>query len=103
GTHQNRLHHTVGGDGRGQLGQLILIHMGTGLEGIAVDLIQGKFARLASFGVSGRSGGGLHARQKGVQPLAQGAAFYFGGSNGHGSKSSARRNSARLSSSVFFE
>jgi hypothetical protein len=62
--------------------------MGAGLEGIAIDLIEGKVAGLATFGVGGSKG--LHAGNKRIQALSQGAAFGVNGSSGHFSKSSIR-------------
>jgi hypothetical protein len=86
---KNRLHHAIGDDRRGQLGQLLLIHHGAGLKGVAVDLVDGNLARLAPFGLGGGGlGRGGNARQQRVQSLAQGAAFRVGGGNGHDKKSS---------------
>ena len=57
-------------------------------KGLRIDLVEGNLAGLAAFGFGGRSGGGLHAREKGIEALAQGAAFGVDGGDGHGSKSS---------------
>jgi hypothetical protein len=63
--------------------------MEAGLEGIAIDLIEGNLAGLAAFGI-GRDCGGLHAREKGIKTLAQGAAFGIDGGGSHISNSSIR-------------
>ncbi len=39
-TNQDRLHHSVGGDGGSQLGQLLFVHLRPRLEGVAVDLVE---------------------------------------------------------------
>ena len=46
--YQDGLHDAVGGDGGGELGELRLVELGAGLEGVAVDLIDRDFARLAA-------------------------------------------------------
>ena len=45
--HDNRLDDSGGGDGLGQLGELGFVEVGAGLEGVAVDLLEGDFQRLA--------------------------------------------------------
>jgi hypothetical protein len=55
----------------------------TGLEGVAVNLVEGNFAGLSAFGLGGGSGGDLNSRQKRIQSLAQGAAFWVDGGGGH--------------------
>ncbi len=55
--HQHRLYYSVGGDGGGQFGQLLLIHMGAGLEGVVIDLIEGNLAGLAAFSLDGGGSG----------------------------------------------
>ena len=59
--HQHGLHDSIGGDGGSQLSQLLFVHMGAGLEGIAVNLVERHVAGLAPFCVGGSGRGGLHA------------------------------------------
>jgi len=42
------------GNGGGQLRQLLLVHLGAGLKGVRVDLVDGNLARLAAFGFACR-------------------------------------------------
>ncbi len=84
---QDGLHDAVGDDGGGQLGQLILVDAGAGLEGIGFDLVEGNLARLARFGIGG-GGGGLHTRKKRVQSFAESAALGVNRGDGHDSSSS---------------
>ena len=83
--HQHGLDHAVGNDRGGQLSQLLLVHVGTGLEGIAIDLIEGNLAGLAAFCIGGGNGSGnWHTRKKRIQAFAKGAAFGVDRSDGHG-------------------
>jgi len=59
--------------------------VGTGLEGIAIDLIEGNLAGLAAFCIGGGNGSGnWHTRKKRIQAFAKGAAFGVDRSDGHG-------------------
>ena len=86
---EDGLNDTIGADAGGELFELVIGEAGAGLEGIAVDLGDGDFAGLAGIGGRiGHSGGccGGGAGQKGVESLAEGAAF--GVNNGvHGQSS----------------